>query len=938
MEEKSVGYIIPHTHWDREWRYPIWKNRMLLIEFMEELLNILETDPDYHCFLMDGQCVPIEDYLEVAPEKKDIVCKYIRDGRIAIGPWYTLPDLYPIDGECLVRNLLKGIRLSNKFGGCMKVGYNSFGWGQTSQFPQIYKEFGFDFIICAKKVSEERAPDSEFIWEAPDGTKVLTSRLGMFARANFFFHAYINTRYGLTFLSDEFRYTPWKSGLSCHKASEEDCDEDYFLIEPKKSWYPEYLKSGIEKAWKATDETVLKDHRLLLNGCDFSTPQPDLTKLIWEANSMFEDIEFVNCRLEAYVEKLKNLVDTSKLSVVKGELRDGPASDCSGNALASRIYIKQLNKKVQNILLHKAEPLVSILGMMGKEYPKTLLDIAWKYLLLAHPHDSINGVTQDKTAEDVVYRLNQALEIGNVVYDKATSEIIKMIDLSKYSEDELLMVVFNPIPSPVRDIIKVCMDTPKDRNVWGFKIFDCEGNEMLVQEVSRREKVSPVHDMEGRPWPNYTDRHICYMDCGEIPACGYKVYKIVPEKYYKPNHFYFLEMRRSLGEDISKADNMLENEYLKVQIASNGTLEISDKTTGAEYKNLNYFEDTGDVGNYWAYYPPYENRTYNSLGCNADIWLEDNGPLSATIGIELKMSIPAYSNEPVYGIRGESNRSSEKTNLVITSWISLKKGSRKVDIKTLVKNTAQNHRLRAAFPTGIKAEYSYASGHFTVDKRPRIPVKDKEGKYYPEMQTLPQQHFVDVSDGHSGLAFLNNCLTEFELKDDENSTLYLTLFRSVGNLIATGWECVGVFPKQKGSQMLYDLEYEYSIYPHIGDWKQGNVFREAEKLNVPLMPIQVSQHGMGDLPEKLCLFSIKPENLVFSTLKKAEDRDSYILRLYNPTGDRIEGEIQFQPTVRKAFQCNMNEDRMSELAVLVEQNKIMIDVESNKIVTIEIET
>lgn len=58
MMSKKTNYVIPHTHWDREWRYPIWKNRMLLIEFMDELLETLDKDPDYHCFLLDGQVAP----------------------------------------------------------------------------------------------------------------------------------------------------------------------------------------------------------------------------------------------------------------------------------------------------------------------------------------------------------------------------------------------------------------------------------------------------------------------------------------------------------------------------------------------------------------------------------------------------------------------------------------------------------------------------------------------------------------------------------------------------------------------------------------------------------------------------------------------------------------------------------------------------------------
>jgi mannosylglycerate hydrolase len=73
---------------------------------------------------------------------------------------------YPINGECLIRNLNKGLRLQAEFGCSSKVAYHAFGWGQTAQFPQFYKQLGFDLIIAAKKVSEQRAPQSEFVWAA----------------------------------------------------------------------------------------------------------------------------------------------------------------------------------------------------------------------------------------------------------------------------------------------------------------------------------------------------------------------------------------------------------------------------------------------------------------------------------------------------------------------------------------------------------------------------------------------------------------------------------------------------------------------------------------------------------------------------------------------------------------------------------------------------
>lgn len=129
---------------------------------MDELLEVMEKDPDYKQYIMDGQIVIFEDYLEIRPEKREQVEEYIKQGRITAGPWYTLPELYPLDGECMVRNLLKGYRVSEKLGKTMKIACTSFGWGQTAQFPQIYKGFGMDFCITAKRVSEERAPKSEF--------------------------------------------------------------------------------------------------------------------------------------------------------------------------------------------------------------------------------------------------------------------------------------------------------------------------------------------------------------------------------------------------------------------------------------------------------------------------------------------------------------------------------------------------------------------------------------------------------------------------------------------------------------------------------------------------------------------------------------------------------------------------------------------------------
>ncbi len=938
MKKTKTAYVVPHTHWDREWRYPIWKNRVLLMEFMEELLDTLDSDPDYRSFVLDGQVAPIEDYLEVAPHDRERVTKHIRDGRIAIGPWYTLPDLYPVDGECLVRNLLTGTRIAAKYGEPMMVGYNSFGWGQTAQFPQIYAGFGVDFIICAKRVSKERAPDSEFMWEAPDGTRVLTTRLGDHARANFYFHATLYAKYGVNCMSGEFRYDAAKSGAAMHDARVERAEDDFFMIEPKMEHSAERLKKGADDAWAATEETVVKNHRLFLNGTDFSTPHPNLSRMVKDLNAQSPDTEFVHERLETYVQKMHEEIDPAALRVIEGELRDGPSCDCSGNALASRAYLKLLNKRAQNVMLHKTEPLAAALSLLGTPYPRGLMDAAWKHLLQSHPHDSINGVTQDKTANDVEYRLNQALEIGNVVYDKAVADVLKQIDLSMCAEDEQVLVVFNPLPRPRREVVAACVCTPAGQGTWSLSATDSAGVPLSVQEVSRSEKAFPVHDVEARPWPYMADRHLLYVDTGEVPAGGYKVIRFAPKSQFQRDHHYWLEMRRSSGVGLSPADNVLENEHLRVEVAGNGTLSLTDKATGKTYDGLHYFEDGGDVGNYWAFYPPYNDQVFNTLSSQPRIWLETNGPLSATIGIEHRLELPAFAHEPECGVRGESRRSSETKDLVITSRITLKKDAKRVDIRTEIDNTIRNHRLRVAFPTGIKAENASASGHFTVDERPRVPVKDANGEYWPEMQTLPTQHFVDLSNDGQGLAVLHTGMTEYEACGDENATLRMTLFRAMGNMIVTWWEAVGVFPDQDGSQLQRKMTFDYALYPHAGDWAAGEVYAEAEALNVPPAPFQVTASGRsGTLPPETSFYAVEPSNLVVSTFKQAQDRESCILRLFNPTAETIQGTVRLKASLKSAYLTDLNETRISELELL-DDASAAIEAAPGKIVTVELES
>jgi mannosylglycerate hydrolase len=935
--ESEIAIVVPHTHWDREWRYPIWKNRVLLRDFMQQLLEILERDEEYACFVTDGQCVLIEDYLEICPEDENRIRAQVEAGRLRIGPWYTLPDLYPLDGECLVRNLLKGIRVSDSYGGHLGVGYNSFGWGQTAQFPQIYKGFGVDFLVAAKRVSKERAPNCEFWWEGPDGTRLLTSRLGKDARANGFFQAYIPVRFGIEYMSPEYRFEWGKTGQVMHRADEGCAHEDYFRIDAETGYHADKASAAFDAAWHAMDETLMPDCRLILCGSDFSTPQPILTKMIRDANAAHPEREIRTGTLEEYGQRLHAALaaKTGGVPIVRGELRDGPSCSCSGNALATRIHIKQLNKQVENALIRRTEPLTAALSMLDEPYPKRMLDRAWTYVLKAHPHDSINGVTQDKTADDTVYRLNQALEIAQVVEEETIANLIRRIDCSAFDSSDQLLLVVNSLPHPRHEVLDLCVDTPQEDSAWEVDVLDADGARCDVQQRGRRQMTGPVHDLESRPWPFNHDRHMVTVDPGELPAGGYKVLRIAARNQFARESEWWPEMRTSPGGDIAPQPRVLENEHLRVEVNADGTLDMTDKTRNRTVSGMHYFEDSGDIGDYWAHYPPRDNRVFTSQGQQARIWLENNGPLSATLAVEMRMSLPARATMPEKAVIGESSRSDDSVDVTILSRFTLRRGSRRLDVRTTIENTAEDHRMRLMIPSDIRTDAADAAGHFTVDHRPHLPPRDDRGEYWPEMATLPMQMFVDVSDEAQGLAIVSNSFTEYQLLDDARRTVAITLFRAVRNRICTEYRSTGSFPHQKGGQVLRTLDYEYAIYPHDGDWQAGQVFGEALALNVKPVAFQFSAGEGGRLPVEASLFSVEPVELVVSAFKRAEDREAVILRVYNPSSETVEGRVSVRGGMQKAWKLNLNEEREEDLAA-ASDGALAISIASNEIVTIEI--
>ena len=74
--------VVPHTHWDREWYQPIQSFRLSLVETIDSLLELLESDPAFEHFTFDGQMAMVDDYLEIRPENEERLRALAAAGRV----------------------------------------------------------------------------------------------------------------------------------------------------------------------------------------------------------------------------------------------------------------------------------------------------------------------------------------------------------------------------------------------------------------------------------------------------------------------------------------------------------------------------------------------------------------------------------------------------------------------------------------------------------------------------------------------------------------------------------------------------------------------------------------------------------------------------------------------------------------------------------------
>lgn len=901
MKKKTV-HIISHSHWDREWYLPLERHKMKLLDLIDENMDLFENDPEFKTFHMDGQTIPLDDYLEICPDRREEVEKYAKEGRFRVGPFYILQDEFLTSGEANVRNLQTGIRDAKRYGNLTKVGYFPDAFGNAGQMPQILAQAGMDGIAFGRGVKpvgfnnelkeggEYESAYSEMLWEAPDGTSLM----------------------GILFAN-------WYNN-----GMEIPVDE----AEAKEYWDDRLAKMT---AFASTDEL------LMMNGCDHQPVQKDLSAAIATARKLYPDIEFVHSNFEDYIRSVKDAVE-NQLSVVKGELT---SQETNGwytlvNTCSAHVYLKRLNRKNEVALERVAEPLSAFAMDAGKAYPHERLQYAWKILMQNHPHDSICGCSVDPVNKEMEIRFDRSIEVANTVIEDASEQLAETIDTScfaKYGENVLPFVVFNTTGWERSGSVTVTIDAVRDYNkfLWDghkamkaielptYKVIDSEGNEM--QANIKDAGVQFGHDLPGDKFRQpYMARQVEVTVYTEnVPAMGYQTYALVPTEEVKAQE-----------TGLVTGANKMENEFLAVSINEDGTLNVCDKTLGRNYENLCYFEDTLDAGNEYIYFCPEGNPAILTKGTTAEIKLVEDSAFRAVYEIVNVMTLPVSADEQlkeeqeglIEFMNRTCHRSAEMTELTLHTFVTLEKGAHSIKFRTEMDNNAKDHRIRVVVPADIACTHHYAESVLEVVKRPNEHSKLWENPCKCEHQ----QSFVGMNDDKGGVMVSNIGLYEYEILTEEKNAMAVTLLRCVGEM--GDW---GVFPTEL-SQQLRHITAEYELTFFAGDLVESESYREAYQFQVPVTVMQADVHEGKYAPAK-SFFTWSGERMMLSNIKAKDNGTDRMARFVNCSGKETVLRIQKDDSFEKAYFSNVIEEEIRELEMNAE-GYYEIPVRGFEIVTI----
>jgi mannosylglycerate hydrolase len=670
--------VVPHTHWDREWYLPFQAFRLRLVELLDDLLPELESDPSYAHFLLDGQLAVVDDHVAVRPGDLDRIRRLNSTGRIAVGPWYTLPDEFLVSGETLVRDLQLGFEKAAPLGGAMEVGYLPDMFGHVAQMPQLLRLFGIDDAVVWRGVPSE-VDRTAFRWVAPDGSEV---------RAE-----YLPTGYG-------------NGARVPHD--------------------PDAMVAQIDEF--ADQHRVLLDGGpvLWMNGTDHLLPQPWLGEVAAKANSSQDRWHIEVTGLADYLTRLAPpLTDASPRW--QGELRSGARANLLMGVTSNRVDVRRAAARAERALEQLAEPACALL-LPADRWPDRLLAEAWLEVVRNAAHDSVCACSHDEVVDTVLHRYAQARQIGDGLADWAVACLGAAVDHAG-------PVVVNLSARPRSGLVELLV--PGEGAVPGCQVLHVRPAET---ELSRFDDAGLaagiVAELEyvGR----YTAASILDADTGDVL---FETARDDGGRLVGPDARAVLEalmasdrpgavtvrVRQEPGRKVLARVDDLGGYGWRAWSPSSEAASLDPVAAGADGVSLTNGLVTVDASSFRIHDGGDVGDTYNWCPPGGDV--QDELPVLAAEVVE---------EGPLRG-RLRVVHAATEGDLTVTHLVELRAGERLVRVTSTVDNRRRDHRLRIHLPLPSPAATSEAECAFAVVTR---GLTAEGGPTELGIPTFPSRRFV----------------------------------------------------------------------------------------------------------------------------------------------------------------------------------------------------
>lgn len=895
--DKIRAHLICHTHWDREWYLTKEEFMTKLVRLVDSVLDAVEQDSNRVSFMLDGQLIAIEDYLEVKPQNRERLINAISKGRIFVGPWYILPDEMLISGESHIRNYLMGDKLAQALGGKMNVGYLPDSFGHPEQMPQILKGLSMNDIVFWRGTGNHMT-SSEFYWQSPCAKQSV-------------FGAHMPYGYGNT------------ARLSA------DMEESF----PRMQDMIDNLKA------LSTSNTVL-----LMNGSDHIVNQENITEVVQKLNSEFEKNgvgkEIVLSTMEDYLNELKQNLPLS-LETYSGEIRFGDRSMLLGGTISTRMPLKQWNAKVQRNMERYLEPMISLGELCGFNGDfGGFQNYIWKRILENHPHDSICGCSIDEVHDEMITRFKCVSQLEQTLISDSVLAMVKKFSLKTCPEGAQIVcfeptqdglptfaevtVDFDPMLTKRVNFSKSIIDNYEDSILHppipdSVCVFDASGRQIKADLISAKKEYYMNLQDDTAPEVYRVNRCRIGLLLEGLPF-GYSVltaFKGTPGKEKKP------------------VQSFAENEFYKVEFDSRaGAFTVTDKSSGRILEGVNRLVDLGDAGDEYTYSWPQRDKVYTSstaLACRSELVISDTVQQLIVKG---RLMLPRKLTDD------RLERSGELIENDITITVSVYPRVNRIDFDVLFDNRSQDHVLKAEFPVGCVVRKSQTSTAFSVTEHDTAIAIPETWMEYPSAGKLTHG-FVDLNDGKYGISLACDGITEYEAVEGENETLVrLTLLRCVGwlsrpDLITRkgdgGWSL-----ETPGGQCIGEQHFEYSIVYHSGGWREAGSYPIVERrLHPPYLQNITVPFGEFKPQAELCEFlSHLPSLVRISAFKPAEDSNGLILRMFSISDKTEKLSLQLPKSINRVFLCNLREDSLSPADF--KAGVLRLEVDSAEIITVRL--